>query len=74
MALTVGTGAMKPDVPEVQSYAYTPCGESVGASSTGFGFNAEYFDAATGMQYLRARTYEPSMGRFGQMDALYGSL
>ena len=77
VALTVGTVAMQTPtapLPTVQSYAYTPFGESIGAESSGFGFNAEYFDAATGMQYLRARVYEPAMGRFGQKDALFGSL
>jgi len=60
-------------IPSVQSYAYTPFGEQIGLKASGFGYNAELFDAATGMQYLRARYYEPGMGRFGQKDLLRGT-
>ena len=56
----------------VQSFAYTPFGEMVGSKKTGFGFNAEWYDAATGMQNLRARQYEPAMGRFNQKDVVRG--
>lgn len=38
-----------------------------------FGYNAEYFDAATGMIHLRARQYEPTMMRFNQEDIIRGS-
>ena len=43
------------------------------AKTSSFGYNAEYYDAATGMQNLRARQYEPAMGRFSQKDILRGS-
>jgi RHS repeat-associated core domain len=39
---------------------------------TGFGFNAEWYDAATGMQNLWARQYEPAMNRFSQKDIVRG--
>ena len=35
---------------------------------TGWGYNAEAFDAVTGMINLRARQYEPAINRFGQKD------
>ena len=56
----------------VQGFAYTPFGEMLGSKKTGFGFNAEWYDAATGMQNLRARQYEPAMMRFAQKDILRG--
>ena len=43
-------------------------------ASSGFGYNGEYTDAATGMIYLRARFYDPSMNRFSQKDALRGNI
>jgi len=56
------------------SYTYTPFGEMLGGKETGFGFNAEWYDAATGMQNLRARQYEPAMNRFSQKDIVRGSM
>ena len=35
---------------------------------SGYGFNGEYYDAATGMLNLRARQYEPGQARFSQRD------
>ena len=35
---------------------------------SGFTYNAEAYDAATGMLNLRARQYEPTMNRFSQKD------
>ena len=49
---------------EVISKSYTPFGEQIGEASSGFGYNGEYYNAATGMVYLRARFYEPEMNRF----------
>ena len=39
---------------------------------SGFGYNGEYYDAATGMLNLRARQYEPAQARFSQRDSLKG--
>lgn len=49
---------------EVISRSYTPFGEQTGESTSGFGYNGEYYNAATGMVYLRAWFYEPEMNRF----------
>ena len=39
-----------------------------GVKVSGFTYNAEAYDAVTGMLNLRARQYEPAVGRFGQKD------
>ena len=40
---------------------------------SGFGYNAEDYDAATGMLNLRARQYEPAINRFSQKDIVRGT-
>jgi len=40
---------------------------------SGFAYNAEAYDAATGMINLRARQYEPALGRFEQKDIVRGT-
>ena len=59
-----------PDISvKVQSFAYTAYGEQMGGVKvSGFTYNAEAYDAATGMLNLHARQYEPAVGRFGQKD------
>ena len=59
-----------PDVAvKVQSFSYTAFGEQMGAQKvSGFAYNAEAYDAATGMLNLRARQYEPALNRFSQKD------
>ena len=52
----------------VTAKSYTPFGEQIGEATSGFGYNGEYYNAATGMIYLRARFYAPEMNRFGQKD------
>ena len=63
-----------PDISvKVQSFAYTAYGEQMGGVKVnGFTYNAEAYDAATGMLNLRARQYEPAVGRFGQKDIVRG--
>ncbi|MBN1875096.1 MAG: RHS repeat-associated core domain-containing protein [Anaerolineae bacterium] len=39
-----------------------------------FGYTGEWTDAATGLQYLRARWYDPATGRFTQVDPFPGVL
>ena len=56
----------------VNSYTYTPFGELLTGKGSGFRFNGEYYDSATGMLNLRARQYEPSVMRFVQRDLLKG--
>ena len=59
-----------PDISvKVQSFSYTAFGEQMGSVKvSGFSYNAEAFDAATGMLNLRARQYEPALGRFSAKD------
>ena len=56
----------------MNSYTYTPFGELLTGEGSGFRFNDEYHDSATGMLNLRARQYEPSVMRFEQRDLLKG--
>ena len=53
--------------------SYTPFGEAIGEAASGFGYNGEYYSAATEMIYLRARFYAPEMNRFSQKDVLRGA-
>ncbi len=64
-----------PDVSvQVQSFSYTAFGEQMGSVKvSGFSYNAEAFDAATGMLNLRARQYEPALGRFSAKDFIKGN-
>ena len=59
-----------PDISvKVQSFTYTAFGEQMGGvKAGGFTYNAEAYDAATGMLNLRARQYEPALNRFSQKD------
>ncbi len=44
-----------------------------GVNSTGFTFAGEQMDSDTGLQYLRARYYDPEDGRFISVDPVPGS-
>ena len=48
---------------------WTPYGVEVGDAQSGLGYAGEWFDAAVGLQYLRARWYDAEVGRFTQEDA-----
>ena len=63
-----------PDVGvQVQTFSYTAYGEQMGGVKvSGFTYNAEAYDAATGMLNLRARQYEPAVGRFSGKDMMRG--
>ena len=54
--------------------AYSAFGELLTEKVSGFGYNGECYDAATGMLNLRARQYEPAQARFCQYDPLRGSV
>lgn len=57
----------------VASYDYDAYGNPVGvppAVENPFGFAGQYTDAATGLQYLRARYYDPATGQFLTRDPL----
>ncbi|MFN8521631.1 MAG: RHS repeat-associated core domain-containing protein [Chloroflexota bacterium] len=61
----------------VQTYQTDEFGNptlSDGTRSQPFGFTGEQRDASTGLIYLRARMYDPSIGRFMQRDPLCGSI
>jgi RHS repeat-associated protein len=59
----------------VRAAFYSPYGEvlsTAGAAQTSFGYTGEQQDAS-GRVYLRARMYEPSMGRFMTRDSWGGN-
>jgi RHS repeat-associated protein len=61
----------------VGSQAYTPFGiptNRQGVFPAPFGFAGEWHDPTTGLQYLRARWYDPATGRFTQVDPFPGLL
>jgi len=56
---------------------YDPYGAIIqqqGVIPTPLGFAGEWHDRATGLQYLRARWYQPATGRFTQVDPFPGVL
>jgi RHS repeat-associated protein len=65
-ALTDASGSV------VQDYHYDPSGvrTTTGASQQVLGFTGEPQTLDDGLIYLRARTYDPSIGRFLQRDTL----
>lgn len=59
------------------SYNYSSYGElvqSTGITQNSYLYRGEQFDLSTGLQYLRARYYNPKNGRFNSIDPLEGSL
>jgi len=63
--LTDGTGTLQ------KSYSYDAFGNEKNPSSTDvnpFHYCGEYWDSETGTYYLRARYYDPAIGRFTQAD------
>jgi len=54
---------------------YEPFGEPYGASgSSRFTYTGQVQDSSSGLFYLRARYYDPDIGRFASMDPLPGSI
>lgn len=49
---------------------YSPYGESAGNNQNPMRFTGEYLDDASGLYHLRARDYDPELGRFLQPDPL----
>ena len=69
--LTDSTGAI------TKSYKYDAFGVEQNvddADDNAFRYCGEYFDAETGTIYLRARYYDPSMGRFISRDSYAGKI
>ncbi|WP_145423689.1 RHS repeat-associated core domain-containing protein [Symmachiella dynata] len=62
----------------MQHYAYTVYGRAIGfdeaAALTTRLYSGEAFDSRIGMQYLRARWYDPNSGRFNHLDPFSGNL
>lgn len=59
----------------VVSYSYDAYGVTAKSNNTlnnPYQYNAEYTDSSTGNQYLRARYYDPSSGRFLTKDTYLG--
>lgn len=57
----------------VGAFSYTPYGAlaaSSGSETTTLGFAGEYTDAESGLQYLRARSYDPATGQFLTRDPM----
>jgi RHS repeat-associated protein len=55
------------------AFSYAPYGElegSTGTSTTPLGFAGQYTDTETGLQYLRARSYDPGTGQFLTRDPI----
>ncbi|HUS26082.1 MAG TPA: glycosyl hydrolase family 18 protein [Nevskiaceae bacterium] len=60
----------------VTSYAYDPFGKQTSGSTTtsNYTFQAEQKDAESSLTYLRARYYDPTIGRFTAQDPYAGTL
>jgi len=61
------------------SYAagYTPFGVEMwrgGSTASAWGYTGEWWDGDAGLLYLRARWYEPGVGRFTSRDPYQGSI
>ena len=70
-ALTNAGGAV------TDSYDYTAFGvlsASTGSTPNPFRYTGQWFDSATGLYFLHARDYKPSIGRFLQSDSVEGDL
>ena len=69
-ALANGSGVV------TDTYDYSAYGDlidSSGATENSYRFTGEQWDANLGNYYLRARYYDPRIGRFTQMDAWMGN-
>ncbi len=58
------------------TFAYDSYGKQVGGSTTlsNYTFQGEQKDSESGLNYLRARYYDPTLGRFASQDPLGGTL
>jgi RHS repeat-associated protein len=71
MAVVDGAGNI------VNEYSYDIWGNPLTVSElvhTPFRYSGEYWDDTTGLQYLRARWYDPSIGRFINEDTYEGDI
>ncbi|MEJ8302896.1 RHS repeat-associated core domain-containing protein [Saccharibacillus sacchari] len=69
------TGLVKADGTTLNSYTYDIWGNPLTSNvqvENPFGYSGEFWDEDTGLQYLRSRWYDPSIGRFIQEDTFEG--
>jgi RHS repeat-associated protein len=69
LAATDATGT------RVATYQYNPWGELIGQTGTfeqPWRYSGYYYDEETSMYYLKARYYDPSLGRFLTKDTFTG--
>ncbi len=60
----------------VATYSYDPYGNQTthtGSATTPLGYAGQYTDVETGLQYLRARYYDPATGQFLSRDPAVGA-
>ena len=59
----------------VQAYSFDPYGNQVtGNNTSDFKYENQQTDSETGLYYLRARTYDPTLGSFTSRDPVSGDL
>ncbi len=56
----------------VDARAWSPYGVEQGGAQPGPGYTGEWWDDTVGLQYLRARWYDPGVGRFTSQDVWEG--
>jgi RHS repeat-associated protein len=71
------THALSSSAAVINEYSYDAFGNRTlvsGSHSTRHGYTGEEYDADTGLLYLRARYYDPQLGRFISVDPFLGRL
>ncbi len=60
----------------LNTYTYDPYGNQTqtGTTANGFAYQSEQKDTESGLTYLRARYYDPTIGRFTSQDPLSGTV
>jgi RHS repeat-associated protein len=62
----------------LELYTFDAYGNAIGfdpsVALTEFLYSGEQFDSKIGQQYLRARYYDPTTGRFNRLDPFFGNL
>jgi RHS repeat-associated protein len=53
-----------------EQISYSPFGETTGSTLTRFGYTGRERDSSTGLNYYRARWYDPEIGRFISEDPI----
>ena len=59
----------------VQAYSFDPYGNQVtGSNTSNFNYENQQMDSEMGLYYLRARSYDPTLGSFTSRDPINGTL